>query len=110
MLLAFGFGVLLVIVSGFWALWHHGAKKTKRFCCWPMVCQQLVWKLPCIYLLIVGWLIIVVGMFIYHNMLDCLRLREISFWHYCQRVWASPCLVLVNVSVCGKIKIVSFIF
>ena len=29
MLLAFGFGVLLVIVSGFWALWHHGAKKNK---------------------------------------------------------------------------------
>jgi len=47
-------------------------------------------------------------MFIYHDMLDCLRLREISFWHYCQRVWASPCLVLVNVSVCGKIKIVSY--
>ena len=29
MLLAFGFGVLVVIVSGFWALWHHGAKKNK---------------------------------------------------------------------------------
>ena len=29
MLLAFGFGVLLVIVSGFWALWHNGAKKNK---------------------------------------------------------------------------------
>ena len=103
MLLAFGFGVLLVIVSGFWALWHHGAKKNKAV-------LFLANGLPCIYLPIVGWLIIVVGMFIYHNMLDCLRLREISFWHYCQRVWAFPCLVLVNVSVCGKIKIVSFIF